>query len=125
MTDDAMKSDDLLKPFMDEFGQSVLDNDKIIAQYDDKYLPKPLDYPLPWHSVGEVTAYDVSGNVLILESETAFVRIAFLAPEIVHVRVQLESDDFSDYFSNFVEIQKVVLMLFLLRKKTKMIQHLP
>jgi alpha-glucosidase len=93
---------DLLQPFFDEFRQVLIDNNKVIAQYDKKYLPKSSEHPLPWHYPGAVKSYRTSGNTLLLECDTAFVLLAFLAPEIVHIRVQLDSDDFSDYFSYLV-----------------------
>jgi alpha-glucosidase len=89
-------------PFVDEYRQTLLENNKMIAAYDEKYLPKPQKHPLPWHYPGAVKSYSVSRSTLLLECETAFIHMAFLAPEIVHIRVQLDSDDFSDYFSYLV-----------------------
>ncbi|MDQ7026073.1 MAG: glycoside hydrolase family 31 protein [Anaerolineae bacterium] len=103
MTDERTDNQDLLQPFFDEFRQVMIENNKIIRQYDEKYLPKASQHPLPWHYLGGVKSYRTSGNTLLLECEAAFVQMVFLAPEIVHIRVQLDSDDFSDYFSYLVE----------------------
>jgi alpha-glucosidase len=98
----SKESQGLDNPFVDEYKQTLIDNNKIIAAYDEKYLPQPQQHLLPWHYPGAVKSYSVSRNKLLLECETAFIHIAFLAPEIVHIRVQLDSDNFSDYFSYLV-----------------------
>ena len=87
------------KEFVDEFRQVILDNDKIIAEYNAKYLPEAPATPPEWHYLGEMKVYEETDTGIIFTCEHGYAEMIWFAPDIVRVRVQQESDDFNDYFS--------------------------
>ncbi len=82
---------------------AIAKNDAIIRQYDAKYLQTPLDPPPPWMQCGSVRTQEIIDNGLLLVCENAFVELRWFAPQIMRVRIQPESNDFSDYFSYFID----------------------
>lgn len=89
--------------FIDPFQQQIIDNKKIVAQYDAQHAIKSSDKEAQWQTLGELKSYDVQGNRVLLRCENAYIELYFIADKILRVRVQPENDDFSDYFSYYVD----------------------
>lgn len=83
--------------------REIIENDKVIQQYDEQYLQAPVDPPPPWQQCGAVVTHQSIDSGLLLVCENAFVELRWFAPKILRVRVQPERNDFSDYFSYYVK----------------------
>jgi alpha-glucosidase len=100
MSEDKAQENEFIEEFLDAFQKQIIENKKVIADYDEKYAAKPSD--AAWQALGEVRSYEVKGNRLFLRCENAFVELFWLGDASLRVRVQ-ESNDFSQYSSFYVE----------------------
>lgn len=89
--------------FIDSFQRQIVDNKKIVAQYDAKYAKEPSNKVSQWQTSGALQSHTVQGNRVLLRCENAHAEFYFIADNVLRVRVQPENDDFSDYFSYYVE----------------------
>ena len=88
--------------FIDAFQQAIIDNQTVIARYDEQYLsPAPDDVP-DWTTLGAVVTYRELDNGVLIACENGYAQVIVIAPMTIQVRVQSESDDFGDYFSYYV-----------------------
>lgn len=102
MTEHPQNIDDLSHD-LSGISREIVENDKIIQQYDEQYLQPASAPPLPWQQCGSVVTQQAIENGLLLVCENAFMELRWFAPKILRVRVQPESNDFSGYFSYYVD----------------------
>ncbi|MCA9912182.1 MAG: DUF4968 domain-containing protein, partial [Anaerolineae bacterium] len=102
MTEHPQKLDDLSHD-LSGVSREILVNDRVIQQYDEQYLQSASDPSLPWQRCGSVVTQEAIENGLLLVCENAFVELRWFAPKILRVRVQPSSNDFSNYFSYYVD----------------------
>lgn len=111
MTQEKSHNEEFIEEFVDTFQKQIVENKKLIAAYDKKYMPKPVVSPL--QHLGEIRSYEVKGNRLLLTCANAHVEMYWLGDASLRVRVQ-KTADFSEYSSFYVAnldsgINKLVL----------------
>jgi alpha-glucosidase len=99
MTQEKAHNEEFIEEFVDTFQKQIIDNKKVIAAYDKKYMPKPATSPI--QHLGEIRSYEVKGNRLILNCANAYVEMYWLGDASLRVRVQ-KNADFSQYSSFYV-----------------------
>jgi hypothetical protein len=100
MSEDKAQENEFIEEFLDAFQKQIVENKKIIADYDKKYAAKPVE--TAWQGLGEIRSYEIKGNRLLLRCENGFAELFWLNDASLRVRVQ-ESHDFSQYSSFYVE----------------------
>ncbi|MEO1289897.1 MAG: TIM-barrel domain-containing protein, partial [Chloroflexota bacterium] len=84
---------------VNDFRQQIIDNDKIIKQYDAKYL-KPASSDVIWQSAQAVERIEQVDTTLNLYLAEKVARLRWINPQTLHVRFMNTDDD--RYFSYFV-----------------------
>lgn len=103
MTDNKKSSElDLVVNTIDDFEKQIVDNKVVMQGYNDKYLEK-VTPDTEWIEAGTVQSYQQNGRILILKLSDAIVRVEWVNPQTLHVRINTKNEGFEPYFSYFVQ----------------------
>jgi alpha-glucosidase len=78
-----------------EAGRAIAENNAIITAYDKQYGTLPPDNTLPWQTPGAVQSFQKTQQGLVLQCENALVECVWLTADMLRVRLQASSENFS------------------------------